>query len=166
MRLIKAFVLSSLLIPTLTYAGDKEHTVSLKPTEKNTAEGTVNFFKIKEGVKVTGTIKNLTPGEHGLHIHEKGDCSATDAKSAGDHFNPSANLHGAPHDHNKHAGDFGNITANSGGIAKFEFVDKNLRMEGDNSIVNRSLVVHAKADDLKTQPAGDSGDRIACGVIG
>lgn len=139
----------------------------LHPTQSNDVRGSITFREVADGVRVEGEIKGLTPGKHGFHVHEFGDCSASDAGSAGDHFNPTNKPHGAAEDRERHAGDLGNIEADASGVAKVNFLDHNLSMiKGPRSIIGRSLVVHAKADDLKTQPAGDSGARVACGVIG
>jgi Cu-Zn family superoxide dismutase len=127
--------------------------------------GTVTFTKESEGLHVIADLKGLTPGEHGIHIHEKGDCSDPEGKSAGGHFNPTNVAHGSPDAEPHHAGDFGNITADASGNAKLDRLVKGISFSGATSILNRSVIVHAKADDLKSQPAGDSGARIACGEI-
>lgn len=139
--------------------------VQLKPTKASKVEGNVTFVQTMEGVEINGIIRNLTPGQHALHVHEKGDCSAPDASSAGEHFNPDNAPHGGLFAKPKHAGDFGNITADHTGVAVFSIFDKELKLEGEKSISGRSLIVHAKADDMKSQPSGNSGDRLACGVI-
>jgi superoxide dismutase, Cu-Zn family len=138
----------------------------LYPTEGNQANGTVTFIKTTDGIKVDAKIEGLTPGKHGFHIHEFGDCSSPDGASAGGHFNPGHMEHGAPTDMNKHEGDIGNITADSSGIASLEWTDKSLSFDGVNSIIGHSVIIHAKEDDLKTQPTGNAGARVACGVIG
>ena len=115
-------------------------------------------------VQVSAKIENLTPGQHGFHIHEKGDCSTADAASAGGHFNPTHQHHGGPNTTERHAGDLGNIDADASGKAHLDWKGK-LKLSGDDSIIGKSVVVHEKADDLKTDPAGNSGARIACGVI-
>lgn len=127
--------------------------------------GTVTFTKEADGLHVVADIKGLTPGDHGIHIHEKGDCSDPEGKSAGGHFNPTNMAHGSPDTEPHHAGDFGNLTADASGNAKLDRLVKGISFSGPTSILNRSVIVHAKADDLKTQPAGDSGARIACGEI-
>jgi Cu-Zn family superoxide dismutase len=138
----------------------------LHPTKGSETKGTVTFTKGKDGVRVVAEITGLTPGKHGFHIHEFGDCSSDDGKSAGGHFNPTHAQHGAPDSEPRHAGDLGNLEADSSGTAKVDVVDKHLAFEGATSILGRSVIVHEKADDLKSQPAGDAGGRIACGVIG
>lgn len=124
-------------------------------------------FKEKNGqVKVTVEIRGATPGTHGIHLHENGDCSAPDATSAGAHFNPHQTMHGAPVSDPHHAGDFGNIIVGANGKGKLTLTMKGLTVaSGAQSVVGRSLVVHAAPDDLQTQPSGNSGARIACGVI-
>jgi Cu-Zn family superoxide dismutase len=129
-------------------------------------KGTITFTKTAEGIRVEGEITGLTPGKHGFHIHEFGDTTSPDGKSAGGHFNPKGEHHGGPDAEHRHAGDFGNVEAGSDGTAKVSFVDKHLTFDGATSILGRGLVVHAKADDLKSQPSGEAGDRVAVGVIG
>ena len=114
--------------------------------------------------KITGLKPNTT---HGFHIHEKGDCSADDAKSAGGHFAPAGNKHGAYEEASRHAGDLGNIKSNAQGVAvvKRKLLGLNMKKKGDYSVVGRAVVVHEKADDLKSQPSGAAGARIGCGVL-
>jgi len=138
----------------------------LSPTLGNTANGTIYFIVTDSGVKVTGIVKGLTKGKHGIHIHECGDCSAADGSSAGGHFNPMGKTHGGPMDMNSHEGDLGNLIANDSGKAQLDFTDKMLSLKGDNSIIGRSVIIHKGEDDFKTQPTGNSGARVACGVIG
>jgi Cu-Zn family superoxide dismutase len=139
---------------------------ALHPTEGNKVTGIV-FFAQKNGyVEITGEVSGLTPGLHGFHIHEYGDFSAKDGKSAGGHFNPTNMPHGGPDDAMRHVGDLGNLQADAGGKATVKIHDKVIKLNGPHSIIGRGLVVHAKADDLKTQPTGDAGDRVAVGVIG
>ena len=138
----------------------------LHPTKDSKVEGTVTFTKSGDEMKVVADVTGLTPGKHGFHIHEFGDCSSPDGKAAGGHFNPTKSPH-AGHDATlRHAGDLGNLEADSDGKAHLELTDKMMTMAGENSIIGRGLIVHEKADDLKTQPTGDAGGRLACGVIG
>lgn len=139
--------------------------VILNPTQGQSAGGIATFTASSDGVEVSIDLSGLTPGEHGIHIHEVGDCSAPDASSAGGHFNPAAAQHGAPGAPSHHAGDFGNITANTEGRAHLAFVSQSFQLEGEQSIVGRAFIVHEKPDDLTTQPTGNSGGRIACGII-
>jgi superoxide dismutase, Cu-Zn family len=144
----------------------------LRPTADNKASGIVTFAEVADGVRVDAHITGLSPGKHGFHVHEFGDCSSADANAAGasaagDHFNPAKNPHGAPEAAQRHEGDMGNIEADASGVAKLSYVDHTLSLhDGAKSIVGRSVIVHEKPDDLKTQPSGDAGERIACGVIG
>lgn len=139
----------------------------LHPMAGNKVTGTVTFTPVADGVLVHAEIAGLTPGKHGFHIHEFGDCSAADASSAGAHFNPTNQPHAGPDATARHEGDMGNVEADASGNAKLDYVDHQISLTNDaKSAIGRSVVVHAKADDLKTQPSGDSGARIACGVIG
>ena len=141
-------------------------TAVLIPTEGNKVQGTVTFTQAGAGVRVVAQIEGLTPGKHGFHIHEFGDCSSKDGSSAGGHFNPAGAQHGAPDAAQRHAGDMGNIEADQNGVARIEYNDPVMKMNGHGAIVGHGVIVHAKADDLKTQPTGDAGGRLACGVIG
>ena len=149
---------------------DSAHTTKavavLYPTHGSSVSGTVTFVKEPAGVRVTAHITGLTPGNHGFHIHEFGDCSAPDAASAGSHFNPSGSPHAGPDADARHAGDLGNIVADSTGVAHYERLDAHMSFTGPNSIIGRGVIVHEKADDLTTQPTGAAGGRVACGVIG
>lgn len=138
----------------------------LHPTKGSNVEGVVTFTKTGGEVKVVADLTGLTPGEHGFHIHEFGDCSSADGKAAGGHFNPTNNPHAGHDAEKRHAGDLGNIEADSAGKAHLELTDKMMTMSGENSIIGRGVIVHEKVDDLKTQPTGDAGGRVACGVIG
>jgi len=138
----------------------------LNPTEGNKVSGIVTFTTEGDKVKVSAHIEGLTPGNHGFHIHEWGDCSSKDGMAAGGHFNPSAMTHGAPTDAKRHAGDLGNIEVGDSGMAHIEFTDSVMKLDGPNSITGRGVIVHAKPDDFKTQPTGNAGGRQACGVIG
>lgn len=129
--------------------------------------GTVTFTEEADGVQVQAEITGLTPGDHGFHVHEFGDCSAADASSAGAHFNPTHKPHAGPDIPERHTGDMGNVKADASGKAMLKYVDHQMSLTNDErSVIGRSVVVHEKADDLKSQPSGDSGARIACGVIG
>ena len=166
--------LSTALVLSLYFAGlsgvEATATVTkascvLRPTKGNQVEGLVTFTKVDGGVKITATVNNLAPGAHGFHIHEFGDCSSPDGMSAGGHFNPSKKPHGAPEGLERHAGDLGNLMADEHGIAKYERIDKVIELDGADTIVGRSVIVHANADDFHTQPTGNAGGRVACGVI-
>lgn len=137
----------------------------LSPTEGHEASGTVHFEQAADGVKVTAELTGLAPNSvHGFHIHEKGDCSAPDASSAGGHYAPDDNPHGLPPDEQRHAGDMGNITADAQGKATFEGTFGNFSLSGDAPVLGRAVIVHVEQDQ-GTQPTGDAGSRAACGVI-
>jgi Cu-Zn family superoxide dismutase len=138
----------------------------LHPTEGNKVHGWVTFTKEGDKVNVVAQIEGLAPGKHGFHIHEFGDCNSKDGAAAGGHFNPAGKQHGAPTDANRHEGDLGNIEAGQDGKASVNLTDSVLKLDGAGSIIGRAVIVHAKPDDLKTQPTGDAGGRQACGVIG
>jgi len=139
-------------------------TAQLEPKSGSNVTGTVTFTKSGDEVQVVADIQNLKPGKHGFHIHEKGDCSAADAASAGAHFNPTHQHHGGPMTAERHAGDLGNIEADASGKTHLEWKGK-LSLSGADSIIGKSVVVHEKEDDLQTDPSGNSGARIACGTI-
>ena len=148
-------------------AGDTTKAIAvLHPTQGNNVSGTVTFTASGDSVRVIADITGLTPGKHGFHIHEFGDCSDPKAANAGGHFNPTNHQHGAPDATDRHAGDLGNIEADTSGKAHLDVTDKLMKLSGADSIVGHAVIVHEKADDLKTQPTGDAGGRVACGVIG
>jgi len=134
-------------------------------TSGSSLVGEVVFTAQNEGVEVSVQIKGLSEGDHGFHIHEHGDCSSPDGKSAGGHFNPGKVEHGGPMATRHHGGDLGNLSANAQGIASTRFSLPFLSLTGEHSIVGRAVIVHAKSDDLTTQPTGAAGARLGCGVI-
>lgn len=141
--------------------------VILYPTEGNETNGQVTFTKMEDGrIKVNAEVYNLSPGKHGFHVHEFGDCSSPDGKSAGGHFFTEHDNHGGLDDHKTHVGDLGNLDANAEGIAKVTFITDKLSFSGMNSVIGRGVIVHEDEDDAKTQPTGGAGARVACGVIG
>lgn len=146
--------------------GPGKAVATLLPRGGSGVEGTVTFTRTATGLAVSASLKGLGAGSHGFHVHEFGDCSAPDATSAGGHFNPTGDPHAGPDAEKRHVGDLGNIEAKADGTATLQRDDTHLRLHGKRSILGRAVVVHAKADDLKTQPTGDAGGRLACGVIG
>ena len=138
----------------------------IHPTEGNEAYGTVTFTKVDTGIQIVADIEGLSPGKHGFHIHEYGDCSAPDATSAGGHFNPDNTKHGAPDDMTRHVGDLGNLDADEAGSAHYERIDSFISFSGPHSIIGLAVVIHAGEDDFTSQPTGNAGPRVACGVIG
>ncbi|WP_432719554.1 superoxide dismutase family protein [Jeongeupia wiesaeckerbachi] len=135
---------------------------TLLPTSGQTTTGKVSFRQSGDALLLDVTLSGLTPGQHGFHVHEKGDCSAPDASSAGGHFNPDKHQHGAPDALDHHVGDFGNVVAGADGRVSTSLTVQGVRLD---LLHGRSLIVHAGADDLKSQPAGNAGARIACGII-
>ena len=132
----------------------------------STLTGKVSFTEVAGGVLVDMTVHHATPGWHAAHIHEKGDCSAADGSSAGGHFNPAGKPHGAPHALERHAGDLGNMWVDEKGDGHHMLLMPDLTVaDGPNSVRGRAIIVHANADDLATQPTGNAGGRIGCGVI-
>ncbi|MFB6318319.1 superoxide dismutase family protein [Saccharicrinis sp. FJH54] len=138
----------------------------LAPTEGNDVKGTVTFTKTASGIKIVADVEGLTPGKHGFHVHEYGDITGKDGKTTGGHFNPDGMKHGAPGDKERHVGDLGNLVAGPDGKAHYERVDHVVSFSGDHSIIGRAIIVHAGEDDLKSQPTGAAGARVAEGVIG
>ncbi len=138
----------------------------LAPTKGNDAKGTVTFSQKGERVLMTANISGLSPGGHGFHVHEKGDCTAEDATSAGGHFNPTGKPHAAPATQDRHAGDMPMLMADASGNAQLTTdLDVITIDAGMADIVGRAVIVHKDADDYETQPTGNSGARVACGVI-
>ncbi|HET9819195.1 MAG TPA: superoxide dismutase family protein [Rhodanobacteraceae bacterium] len=130
--------------------------------------GKLAFVSTDQGVRITGRIAGLKPDStHGFHIHEHGDCSTPDASSAGGHFNPMQQPHGHPAQGPRHAGDLPNQTADAEGVATVDVLahDVELGTGGSTDILGGAVIVHAKPDDYTSQPSGDAGARIACGVI-
>lgn len=144
-----------------------ELVVVVHPTEGNEANGVVRFLNEEGGVRVVAEINGLEANSnHGFHIHQFGDCTAPDGTSAGGHFNPQDNPHAGPTDSQRHVGDLGNLASDEDGLAELNFLDTVISFEGVNNILGRGVVVHAGQDDLESQPTGDAGARLACGVIG
>ncbi|HYJ18711.1 MAG TPA: superoxide dismutase family protein [Burkholderiales bacterium] len=158
-----------LLLPACasTTEGQPGAIAELTPTDGSTVTGHVEFIQKGDLVLVEAKVSGLSPNStHGFHIHETGDCSAPDASSAGGHFDPTASPHGGPTDEIRHGGDLGNLKANANGTATSSVKVGGITIDGGpDRILGRAVVVHAGADDFKTQPAGNSGRRVACGVI-
>ncbi len=139
---------------------------TLEPTKGNTAAGTVSFSQRGDKVVVTARVTGLSPGGHGFHIHEKGDCSSGDGMSAGGHFNPHGKPHGNPSTPDHHAGDMPMLVADSYGEANVTAeLDGASVGGGPGNVVGKAVIVHKDHDDFTTQPTGNSGARVACGVI-
>ena len=148
-------------------AGTAKAAAMLEARSGSTVTGTATFTQRDGKVFMKIAMKGLTPGPHAIHLHEKGDCSAPDAASAGPHWNPSSEDHGQWGHSPFHHGDIGNLVANAKGKAELSF-ESGLWTIGDgkpSDILGRSVIVHAKEDDFTTQPTGNAGGRVACGVI-
>ncbi|MDX1497539.1 MAG: superoxide dismutase family protein [Salinisphaeraceae bacterium] len=140
--------------------------VSLSPTRGHEATGTVVLTESPgAGLNMEISLSGLKPGLHGFHVHETGDCSGPEAMTAGGHFNPGNKSHGAPSEEDRHAGDLGNLDADGMGNARASISTAELSLSGPNSIRGRAFVVHAEADDLESEPSGNAGARVACGVV-
>lgn len=141
--------------------------VQLSAKSDSSVAGTVEFIEETNGVRVIANVSGLQANsKHGFHIHEKPDCTAPDASSAGGHFNPMGHDHGSPNTE-FHAGDLGNLETDAEGIAKLDMIFSHISLTPADAayIVNRSVVIHADEDDFESQPAGNAGARVACGTI-
>ena len=156
-----------------SHEGDDEHSngATVKATfapksDNTTLAGTATFSGEKGSVSMKVELTGAPPGEHGLHIHMTGDCSAPDAMSAGGHWNPGMHMHGAP-GATSHLGDIGNITVAADGTASHTATNAlwEIGTGTENDVTGKAVIVHAMADDLKTDPTGNAGGRIGCGVI-
>jgi len=146
----------------------KSATVNLASASGSLVSGKLTIVPMGNGVHLTGEIGGLSPGStHAIHIHEKGDCSAADASSAGGHFNPSAQPHGKVGSGAHHGGDMDNLVANAEGVAQVNAHAEGVTLGGGaaNDVAGKAVIVHAAADDYRTQPTGNAGGRVACGVI-
>jgi len=153
--------------PKAAPAAGARSVASIEARSGSTLAGTATFSEMGGGVHVVVDVTGAPPGLHAVHLHEKGDCSAPDATSAGGHFNPTGMPHGAPDAREHHAGDFGNMTVGADGHGHMEIHSTMLNVAaGPNSVAGRSIVVHAREDDMTTQnPPGNAGGRIGCGVV-
>lgn len=142
-------------------------TATLQGRSGTEVAGTVTFTQTGGSVHVVAEVSGVgAAGEHGLHVHETGDCSAEDFTSAGGHFNPTDGIHGGPAAEERHAGDLGNITIGEDGTGRLELTTDLLTVgAGANSVVGKAVILHEKADDLVSQPTGAAGGRIGCGVV-
>lgn len=169
MRTSLTAVLLALSVAGVAHAAVTTAEVELKPTQGSTTAGTVRFKQQDGQLQIDADIAGLAPGVHGFHLHEKGDCSAPDGTSAGGHFNPAGQQHGGPQNAPHHGGDFGNITADASGKAALHLSVPTSQISLDagapGNIIGRGMIVHADADDFVTQPTGNAGKRLACGVV-
>lgn len=159
----------SILLPAgLLMAAPKSVSVQLHDGSGKSV-GTAKISSHDGGVEIKLNVKGLPAGEHALHFHQNAKCEGPDFKSAGPHFNPDGKHHGLENAEGPHAGDMPNFTVGANGKAKTTVVNPRVNLGSDNHSLfsngGTALVIHAKADDLKSDPAGNAGDRIACGVI-
>jgi Cu-Zn family superoxide dismutase len=167
MKMTRVFSLA-LLVIALASASSAKIKVQLKDAQGNSV-GTAVLWASAPGIKMKVDVENLPPGLHAIHFHQTARCDAPDFKSAGGHFNPDNKKHGLENPEGHHAGDNPNFTVDSDGTAHFEIQNKDVTLGDDGHSLfsngGTALVIHAKADDQKTDPAGNAGDRIACGEI-
>jgi Cu-Zn family superoxide dismutase len=167
MKKLVLFSLSTLLLASCaSMATGPSATATLISTSGSTATGTVNLTQLADGaVEVVANLRGVPPGIHGFHIHEHGSC-ADNGNAAGGHYNPGGTPHGAPNTDPHHAGDFGNVTADDQGNVNARFTTRSITVTaGPMSAVGHAIILHANPDDLQTQPTGNAGARIACGVV-
>jgi Cu-Zn family superoxide dismutase len=172
---MQKFLLGGLMVGGTLFAGchggivgrgAPQAEATLQPMAGSKLSGRVWFSQSGDKVRVVAEVHGLTPGGHGFHVHEKGDCSAPDGSSAGGHFNPGGMRHGSPDLGEHHAGDMPQLIANADGTARLTAYLEGVSVGGEvGDLVGRSVVVHAAADDFASQPAGNSGGRLACGLI-
>jgi Cu-Zn family superoxide dismutase len=167
MKRLILFSVSLLLVASCASMNTGPSAVAnLAPTSGSTATGTVMLQQLGDGsVEVRANLTGVPEGVHGFHIHEKGDCG-DNGNAAGGHYNPTGTPHGAPQADPHHAGDFGNVTADAQGNVTARFTTRSITVaEGPTTAVGHAIILHANPDDLQTQPTGNAGARIACGVV-
>lgn len=188
MRQFRSFILVAVLVAIVGACAPKEEAPAPEPVTEaemvveevepvfavavlqaradSAVSGTVTFTQIEGGVAMAAEIAGSTPGLHGIHLHEVGDCSAEDFTSTGGHFNPTGAPHGGPTDAERHSGDFGNIEVGEDGTGLLALESDMLSVDdGESGVVGRAVILHEGEDDLVSQPTGAAGARSACGVV-
>ncbi|HEX7706321.1 MAG TPA: superoxide dismutase family protein [Thermoanaerobaculia bacterium] len=165
-KLVLLSVMALLLASCASVSVGPTAVATLSPTSGSTSSGTVEFVELADGsVRVDVQLRGVPPGLHGFHVHEVGNCG-DNGNAAGGHFNPGQHPHGAPGVATHHAGDFGNVNADAQGNVQTQFTLRSITVSsGANSVVGRAVILHADPDDLVTQPTGNAGGRIACGIV-
>jgi superoxide dismutase, Cu-Zn family len=175
--IVFASVASFLILSTSAQAETEQHTAEapavdqmvavIHPLQDSGVKGTISFTKTDEGVRVQAEVSGLdADSRHGFHIHQYGNCTSDDGMATGGHFNPHDQPHAGPMDEHRHMGDLGNLVSDENGQAVLDYIDTVISMSGWDAILGRGVIVHERRDDLESQPVGDAGGRIGCGVIG
>lgn len=166
MRFFLMLGLFGMFVPSMVLAAvAPTATAVVYPLGETEVFGLVKMVQDAEGIRITGEISGLTPGGlHGFHLHEFGDCASPDGMGVGGHFNPGGHVHAGPTSLERHFGDFGNIQADEAGVARIDL--RIAGAQGLEMVFGRGIIVHAGPDDENSNPTGNAGPRIACGVVG
>jgi Cu-Zn family superoxide dismutase len=152
--------------PTPEVAMEEPQIVAAQLSGPGGVSGVVTFTEqAGGGIQVVTRVEGASPGQHGLHLHQGGSCDGPDFQSAGDHFNPTNAPHGGPDSAQHHAGDFGNIEIAADGTGTSDVTSAMLAVEGANGVLGHAVILHQEEDDLTSQPSGNAGARVACGVV-